>query len=277
MARKKTKSEAPKKIKPISLNILEIAKRLQTLEQTSGGGGDTSALANKSDIATEFNTTTAYTAGCFVYHEGKLYQFNADHAAGAWDPTDVVEANVTDQIVSNSSAINGLDTELEEKISTDEGTFEDGDSNTYTGVTVDMLSYDETNNQLLMKVDGADTVIPFSHGSGGTSQVDTGTFTSAAEQYGLTTVNCGFEPDLVIVILPFQNGDTTSYWWREASWSATSAIWSVAPAEPNINVVALGRTTGETGIQAINSNGFAFMSNGANTRNVTCKYLALKY
>lgn len=107
MARKKAKSEAPKKIKPISLNILEIAKRLQTLEQTSGGG-DTSALANKSDIATEFNTTTAYTAGDFVYHDGKLYQFNADHAAGAWNPTDVVEANVTDQVASNKAAIDGL-------------------------------------------------------------------------------------------------------------------------------------------------------------------------
>lgn len=111
MARKKAKSEAkseaPKKIKPISLNILEIAKRLQKLEQTSGGG-DHSALANKSDIATDFNTTTAYTAGCFVYHDGKLYQFNADHAAGAWDPTDVVEANVTDQVVSNKAAIDGL-------------------------------------------------------------------------------------------------------------------------------------------------------------------------
>ena len=111
MARKKAKSEAkseaPKKIKPISLNILEIAKRLQKLEQTSGGG-DHSALANKSDIATEFNSTTAYTAGCFVYHEGKLYQFNADHAAGAWDPTDVVVANITDQVVSNKAAIAGL-------------------------------------------------------------------------------------------------------------------------------------------------------------------------
>lgn len=39
MARKSTKSEEPKKKKPISLNILEIAKRLQKLEETGGGGG----------------------------------------------------------------------------------------------------------------------------------------------------------------------------------------------------------------------------------------------
>lgn len=104
--KKSTKSVEPKKKKPISLNILEIAKKVQKLEETGGGGSADSA--KQSDIATEFNTTTAYTAGCYVYHEGKLYQFNADHSAGAWDPTDVVEANVTDQIVSNASAIAGL-------------------------------------------------------------------------------------------------------------------------------------------------------------------------
>ena len=88
--------------KELSLNILEIARKVQKLESAGGSSADT---AKMSDIATEFNETTNYTAGCFVYHEGKLYQFNADHAAGAWDPTDVVEANVTDQITSNAAAI----------------------------------------------------------------------------------------------------------------------------------------------------------------------------
>lgn len=105
--KKNVKSEEPKKKKPISLNILEIAKRLQKLEEAGGGGGSADS-AKRSDIATEFSAETSYTAGNFVYYEGKLYQFNADHSAGAWDPTDVVEANVTDQIVSNASAIAGL-------------------------------------------------------------------------------------------------------------------------------------------------------------------------
>ena len=224
--------------KELSLNILEIAKKIKKLEQSGSGG-----------------------AASDIIYDNSISGLNATKVQGA-----------IDEVVSN---VDVLETELSEKISTDEGTFEDGESNTYTGVTVDMLSYDETNNQLLMKVDGADTVIPFNHG--GTSQVATGTFTTASEQYGIANVNCGFEPDLIIIILPFQNGDTTSYWWREASWSTASAIWCVQPAENSSNVVALGRTTGETGIQAINSNGFAFMCNGANTRNVTCKYLALKY
>lgn len=88
-------------------NILDLNNRIDALEKNSGGGGSADS-AKRSDIATEFSATTAYTAGCFVYYEGKLYQFNADHAAGAWDPTDVVEANVTDQVVFNASAIAGL-------------------------------------------------------------------------------------------------------------------------------------------------------------------------
>lgn len=87
-------------------NTLDLNNRVDKLEKAVSGGD--SAQANKTDIATEFSATTNYTAGCFVYYGGKLYQFNADHSAGAWDPTDVVEANVTDQIVSNKSAIEGL-------------------------------------------------------------------------------------------------------------------------------------------------------------------------
>lgn len=88
-------------------NILDLNNRIDALEKNSGGGGSADS-AKRSDIATEFSAETSYTAGNFVYYEGKLYQFNADHAAGTWDPTDVVEANVTDQVVSNASAIAGL-------------------------------------------------------------------------------------------------------------------------------------------------------------------------
>lgn len=87
-------------------NTLDLNNRVTELEKAVSGGD--SNQANKVDIATEFNATTAYTAGCFVYYGGKLYQFNADHAAGAWDPTDVVVANVTDQVVSNKAAIDEL-------------------------------------------------------------------------------------------------------------------------------------------------------------------------
>lgn len=93
-------------------NILDLNNRIDELEKNSGGGGSADS-AKRSDIATEFSTETSYTAGNFVYYDGKLYQFNADHSAGAWDPTDVVESNVTDQIVSNKAAVDELDVTLD--------------------------------------------------------------------------------------------------------------------------------------------------------------------
>jgi len=84
-------------------NILDLNNRISELEK--GGGGGSANNARRSDLASVFDATKNYTAGCFVYYEDKLYQFNADHSAGAWDPTDVVEANVTDQVTSNAAAI----------------------------------------------------------------------------------------------------------------------------------------------------------------------------
>ena len=113
--------------------------------------------------------------------------------------------------------------------------------------------------------------------SGSNVQISNGTFTSATSQYGIVTVNCGFEPDLVIVSLPLGDYDTTSYWWKESSMHSTLAIWDLLPAEWGQYMVNLGRSTGETGIQAMNNNGFSFMSNASNTQGVTCKYIAIKY
>lgn len=111
---------------------------------------------------------------------------------------------------------------------------------------------------------------------GNTSDIATGTFTSSDTQYGIVSINCGFEPDFVIVTLPFGNDDTTSYWWNGASWGNTYACWNLYPAEGSVYFVELGRQIGETGIQDITSNGFTFMSNGWNTLGVTCSYIAGK-
>lgn len=116
-------------------------------------------------------------------------------------------------------------------------------------------------------------------GSGGSIGVQEshGTFTTSSSQYGIVSVNCGFEPDLIVVTLPFGNNDTTAYWWREASWSEYYSCWNLYPAEWNVYFPELGRVDGETGIHAITSNGFSFMSNGWNTLDVQCEYVALKY
>lgn len=68
-----------------------------------------------------------------------------------------LKLDVTDIMVS----------QLPNKIDTFSGQVEDAEQTSYTAVTADGIAYDETNNQLLLKVDGADTVIPFSRGSSG--------------------------------------------------------------------------------------------------------------
>lgn len=40
-------------------------------------------------ITGSFNTATAYNTGDIVIYDGALYKFKADHAAGAWDATEV--------------------------------------------------------------------------------------------------------------------------------------------------------------------------------------------
>lgn len=104
-----------------------------------------------------------------------------------------------------------------------------------------------------------------------------GTFVSASTQYGIVDVDCGFKPDLVMVFMPFTGGDTVSYWEKDADWAENNAIWCLVPAEGVAYQVALDRVDGETGIQAINDDGFSFMSNGWNTQGITCRYVAIKY
>lgn len=132
----------------MTLNILALAKQVEELVKNGGSGGtsdyeqlskkpkinSTTLIGNKSahdlglateeavgaksakaDIATEFSTETSYTAGNYVYHEGTLYIFNVDHAAGDWDIADVAVANVTDEVTSNKAAIDALDTALSDK------------------------------------------------------------------------------------------------------------------------------------------------------------------
>lgn len=51
-------------------------------------------------IAGTFDSTQAYTAGDVVIYEGALYKFNTDHAAGAWDSTEVDSTTVTELVTA---------------------------------------------------------------------------------------------------------------------------------------------------------------------------------
>lgn len=69
--------------------------------------------ADKSDIAPEFNTTTAYAKGNLCYHEGTLYEFNQAHAAGAWNASHVDDVNI-DSVLSDGFANIAVYTMLKE-------------------------------------------------------------------------------------------------------------------------------------------------------------------
>ena len=49
-------------------------------------------------IAPEFDSTLNYSTGDYVYSEGKLYRFTADHATGALDGSDTVEVTVGSEL-----------------------------------------------------------------------------------------------------------------------------------------------------------------------------------
>lgn len=66
---------------------------------------DTSALANKEDIATEFSDLTNYSAGDLVYYEGVLYEFQVDHTAGAWETSEVIQKDLSDVINTLSARV----------------------------------------------------------------------------------------------------------------------------------------------------------------------------
>lgn len=65
--------------------------------------------AQKADIAPEFSTETAYNTGDLVYYNGALYEFTADHAAGAWSTDDTQAATIggeLDQLKSGLTNVN---------------------------------------------------------------------------------------------------------------------------------------------------------------------------
>lgn len=79
------------------------------LAGSGGGGGGGDGDITKATLAPNFSTSTAYTAGEYVWHSGKLYRFTEDHAAGSWTGTDVEEAPLSAGISELKSAIDDIE------------------------------------------------------------------------------------------------------------------------------------------------------------------------
>ena len=64
-----------------------------------------SGLAAKDSIASDFSSSTAYTAGQYVYYNNTLYCFTADHAAGAWTGSDATAVTAGGQLTDLKNAL----------------------------------------------------------------------------------------------------------------------------------------------------------------------------
>lgn len=105
------------------------------LDNGGGGGGtsDYSALSNKpqingvelsgnktaaalgvpnaTDIAPIFDDATNYSKNDLVYYDGALYEFQADHTAGAWDSSEVIAKDLSDILSARVPDANPLTAE----------------------------------------------------------------------------------------------------------------------------------------------------------------------
>lgn len=74
-----------------------------TQQAASSAEAGTKALANQAPV---FSDSTAYSVGSIVTHDGDLYAFTSDHAAGAWTGTDATKITVGNEVSNLKSAIN---------------------------------------------------------------------------------------------------------------------------------------------------------------------------
>ena len=67
-------------------------------------------LTNAMDknIASEFSTDNAYTAGQYVIENDDLYRFTEDKAAGEWDSTKVVAVALGDDVKNDTTVLNAI-------------------------------------------------------------------------------------------------------------------------------------------------------------------------
>ena len=62
-------------------------------------------------IAPTFSASTAYAAGAYVWYDGDLYRFTADHAVGSWTGSDAAQVALAGEVTDLKSAINDISAE----------------------------------------------------------------------------------------------------------------------------------------------------------------------
>lgn len=111
-------------------------------------------------------------------------------------------------------------------------------------------------------------------------RVAQGSFTSPSVIDGTITINCGFEPDFIKVLMDFGNSQTTAYYFKtDNEDNEEISVWDLRPTEGAIYQIfdPSGSVTNETGICEITTNGFKYKAHGGNTTDKACTYIAYKF
>lgn len=82
-------------------------KKPMSVEEAIKNAGNT-GLAHTADIAPDFSTESAYNAGDLVYHNGTLYVFTSNHAAGAWSTDDTQAVTVGGELADVKRGLTNL-------------------------------------------------------------------------------------------------------------------------------------------------------------------------
>lgn len=90
-------------------DIDELLAQIAAMEAATAAA-NAAAAAVPDMIAPTFSASAAYAAGDYVYYDGALYRFTADHAAGAWVGTDAEAAVIGEDVSELKSAISTFQT-----------------------------------------------------------------------------------------------------------------------------------------------------------------------
>jgi len=85
-------------------DISELLAKIAEMEQATADA-EAAADAVPDMVAPVFSTSTAYSAGSYIYYDGTLYRFTADHAAGAWNSAQAVAVTVGGEVADLKSAL----------------------------------------------------------------------------------------------------------------------------------------------------------------------------
>lgn len=85
-------------------SLEELLAQIDACEQATADA-TAAAAAVPGLIANTFSASAVYTAGSYVYYNGSLYRFTADHAAGVWIGSDATAVKLANDVGDLRSAI----------------------------------------------------------------------------------------------------------------------------------------------------------------------------